>query len=69
MNVMVDGSALSRYGDTPHVVLGSTGSVVQPSSGYAAMIACEWPGISISGIDRHESFRRVRHDSRTSSCV
>jgi hypothetical protein len=33
MNKIVDASALRRYGETPHVVRGSTGSVVQPSSG------------------------------------
>ncbi len=42
---------------------------VLPSSGYALMAACEWPGMSISGTTRICRSAAYATISRMSSCV
>jgi len=69
MKVKVSSLGQRMFSSTPHVVRTSYGPGEQPSSGYAASAATEWPGISISGtIVMWRSFAYAM-TSRIWSCV
>ena len=68
-NSMVESSVLYTLGFTPQVVITLSCWPVLPSSGYAAMAACECPGISISGTTFTCRAAAYATTSRISSCV